>query len=305
MQMRCSLLCGIILSAILGLSQLGATDPASADRESQNANAIAEQILAASSSTAERERLIAEHIEQAPGLIAAMTKNLKAGTPEEYDRIPWIWRVSIAAARRNDAKQIHKLMEVAIPQDGDKLHDWQAVVLGGGVINGLSQLGVMPNQRINEILADDKPLAKRWRRGLEASAAMAEDEKVPAGTRYDALRMIAMEGWDRRGEQLAKYLAKGVNEELQMGAVSGLSDINSKPATDALIASLGNLTDNNRNLAWDGLLRTDERAKQVLDAIAAGTIKKAKVPDKVAEKLKTHTSPPIRDSAVRLLGTTK
>jgi hypothetical protein len=39
--------------------------------------------------------------------------------------------------------------------------------------------------------------------------------------------MIPLEGWDKSHEQLTRYLKRRTNAELQMGAVSGLSDIDS------------------------------------------------------------------------------
>ena len=47
--------------------------------------------------------------------------------------------------------------------------------------------------------------------------------------------------WDLRGPQLQKYLAAGVHEELQMGAVSGIADMQSTLATKALLDSLKHL----------------------------------------------------------------
>jgi len=298
---RASMICLLIFGFALQRSQPQAGEPTNAKGELPGAKFIASKILASGTPAADREGLIAEHIDLASELVAAMTVDLKADSTDQYDRIPWIWRVAIAAGRRNDARQLLKLLEVATPKVDARLHDWQAVVLGGGIINAFSQLGLWPDQRINEIVGKDEQLAKRWQRAVELASAMADDEKVPSGTRYDALRMIPLEGWERRGKQLTKYLAKDVNEELQMGAVSGVCDINARPATTALISSLGNLTENNRKLAWQGLLRTDERAKQVLEAIETGAIKQVDVPEEVAKRLKEHASQQIRDTALKLL----
>jgi hypothetical protein len=141
----------------------------------------------------------------------------------------------------------------------DKLRDWQAVVIGGGVINGISQAGPWPGKRLAELI-DDKP---RWEAVLKQAVAMADDAKVPAGTRYDALRMVALADWAVAEPVLTKYLPKGTNAELQMGAVSGLADVDHPKAADLLAKSLPDLTPANRALAIDGLLRTPERAKML------------------------------------------
>lgn len=43
------------------------------------------------------------------------------------------------------------------------------------------------------MLAGDAKLRQKWEKLIFASKAMAEDEKVKTGTRYDALRIVALE----------------------------------------------------------------------------------------------------------------
>src|SRR5262249_17300940 len=86
---------------------------------------------------AKRQALIAQHLDRAADLLAALTADLRPGTKEEYRRIPWIWRVAIAAGKRNDTGQLRRILDVALPKAGEPLHDWQAVVLGGGLSNGV------------------------------------------------------------------------------------------------------------------------------------------------------------------------
>src|SRR6185436_8638196 len=100
------------------------------------------------------------------------------GTPQEYDRIPWIWRVAIACGKRNDAGQIKAVLEASLPHEGEPLRDWQAVVIGGGIINGLSERGLWPGDRVAEILGKDDLLLKRWNTALDFASAMADDEKT-------------------------------------------------------------------------------------------------------------------------------
>ena len=240
----------------------------------QDAAAIAGQILDDSQPAEQRQALIRKHPELAAELVAAMAEGIpQDNEKEEYRRIPWIWRVAIAEGKRNQIETLRKLVEVSLPKHGDELRHWQAVVLGGGVINGISQAGRWPKQRIDELLRSDESLMSRWKEALVAAARMADDQKVPHGTRYDALRMVALaEGADGRS-QLARYLAKGTNAELQMGAVSGLSDIDAPETAPLLLSNLKNLTAGNRALAIDALLRTDERAAALLTALEKGEVK--------------------------------
>jgi hypothetical protein len=77
---------------------------------------------------------------------------------EEYRRISWIWRVTVAAAKRNDVREMNPIVEFSLPQPGKPLRDWEAVVLGGGIINGIGLVGAWPNEQMEKIVADDPAL---------------------------------------------------------------------------------------------------------------------------------------------------
>jgi putative membrane-bound dehydrogenase-like protein len=270
--------------------------PARAD-----AKDLAKQILDDKVPAARRQAIIAEHPDLAADLVREMTADLKPGTKEEYRRIPWIWRVAVAAGRRNDAGQLKKLLAVSLPAATEPLRDWQAVVVGGGIVNGISLNGAWPAPRLEELVRDDAELKKRWERARELASAMADDAKVPTGTRYDALRMIPLAGFDRRGAQLAKYLAKGTHNELMMGAISGLSDIDSPKVAALLMDGLAHFSVANRKLAIDALLRTDGRTTALLDALEAGKIKRALLTPAQVKALREHRNKALRARAVKLL----
>jgi dienelactone hydrolase len=252
-----------------------------------------------------RQAVIERHPQLAADIVAAMAAPLEFTLQradrspkaelqrEEYRRIPWIWRVSVAAGRRNRVEELRPLLDVALPRPGQPLRDWQAVVIGGGVINGLSNAGAWPGRRAAELIGDDNALQQRWRRSLQLAVPMADNESVPTGTRYDALRMIALLGWDESRSQLTKYLADGVNDELQMGAVSGLSDIESDGVAAALVSAIRRCSDHNRELALDALLRTPERAVALLAAVEAGKVSATTVAPKRVARLREHESPSV------------
>ncbi|MEO6436300.1 MAG: hypothetical protein ABIP55_11155, partial [Tepidisphaeraceae bacterium] len=192
--------------------------------------------------------------------------------------------------KRNDTGQMKRILDASLPKEGEPLRDWQAVVIGGGIINGISQRPpYWPAERIAEVIGDDAALRKRWERSLELSSAMADDEKVKPGTRYDALRMLGAEPWDKRGQQLVRYLSDK-NAELQMGAVSGLADVNAPQATAALLEATPTLTEGNRTLALNALLRDAPRRAALREAIAAGKLD-ASMLDPEMQKRLASTAP--------------
>ncbi|MCX7702003.1 MAG: HEAT repeat domain-containing protein [Gemmataceae bacterium] len=232
---------------------------------------IAREILDASTAEDRRAFLIREHLGHAPELIRAMTKDLGPGD-EEYRRIPNIWRVAISAGRRDETSVLRRLLEISLPKENESLRDWQAVVLGGGIINGWSLEGKWPKERLDELVRDEPQLQQRWQSALAEAHRMADDKNVPTGTRYDALRMIALDTWDRGGKHILQYLGRSTHAELQMGAVSGLGDMDCPEAATALIQALKDLTNDNRRLAIDCLLRTTERKQMLREGIDKGIV---------------------------------
>ena len=285
---------------------LAAKGEAAADAARDDANAdaaaVAALILDKSKPEAERDAAAKANAGRAGEIIPHMTRNLAVGTPAEYDAIPWIWRVAVACGRRNETESLRRLLDASLPAEGGKLLDWQAVVIGGGVINGVSDQGVWPAKRVPEIIGDNVGLRKRWQHALDLAAAMADDETVPVPTRYDALRMLGVEPWEKRGEHLARYLKPGTHEELQMGAVSGLADVDSPRATEALVAAVPTLAAENRQLALKGLTRSEPRALALLDAVAARRIDRSLLGDERIKQLRSHPAEPVRRRAAEVLG---
>lgn len=249
-----------------------------------------------------RQDLIEQNPKLAAELIGGITDELTPGTPEEYRRIPLVWRIAIATGQRNDKEEIRSVLEVALPQPNQPLHDWRAVVIGGGIINGISLEGFWPLPRIQEILKDQSALVLRWQLALDEAAKLVEDEKITTGTRYDALRMIALDRWDRRGPQLQKYLGKGVHAELQMGAVSGLVDVDQPAATTLLVNGLRHFAPRNRQLAITGLLRGENRQKLLIEALENGMAQPAWIDAEQRAKLLKTADPEWRMRVVKVLG---
>ncbi len=263
---------------------------------------LGEQILDDRKPAAARTALIARN----PARSAEILRDMIAGQEtwsedEEYRRIPWIWRVTIAAGKRNDLTEMRELLDLSLPASGAPLADWQAVVIGGGLINGITLAGGWPDERIEQMLGNDAGLRRRWEQALNQAMAMADNEETRSGTRYDALRMIALLPWAESGEQLQSYLAPGTKADLQQGAVSGLGDMRVPEAAAALVASFAGLEERNRDFAIEALTRTNDRATALLDALESGSIDPALLTEAQSKRLRTQENPALRAQAERLL----
>lgn len=303
-------LASLLLVCIAGIPQFIALCSSTGDAaEPQIKNAPAEtaigddaaRILDDSLANEAREALIAKLPAKAAELIVAMTTGMPDDAREEYRRIPWIWRVAVACGKRNQADQILNVLRISIPAKDQTLRDWQAVVIGGGIINGIGLSGDWPRSRIEAILRDEPDLKTRWQSCITLAVQMADNEKVPTGTRYDALRIVAMDDAKPRRDQLIKYLAKGIDDELQMGAISGLSDVESDDVPRVLLENLGHFNEENRMLALDALTRTESRSAKLLDALTDGRVKKSMLSSKQMKSLLESKSQSIKERAMKVL----
>lgn len=235
--------------------------------------AIGRQLADNTKSEPERMALIEKHPSLAAEILTAMGAETQVNTPQEYERIPWIWRVAVAAGKRNDGPEIVEIFKATLPREGEPLRDWQAVVIGGGIVNGIGLTGAAPRARLEELLqSDNDDMLARCHWCLQESIAMADNVKIKEGTRYDALRIIAMQPWENCGAQLKSYLKPGTSEELQAGAISGALDVPEAAAFDAVLTHVMTYPPANRDLALDGALRTRLGQKAVLLALLKGQV---------------------------------
>jgi hypothetical protein len=112
--------------------------------------------------------------------------------------------------------------------------------------------------------------------------------------------MLGALPWDEAGPQLLRYLPAGTNEELQMGAVSGLADIDAPQATSALVEALAHLKGRNRDLALDALLRNEPRALALLDMVDKRAVDLASLGEARLKRLEEHESHAVRERAAAL-----
>jgi hypothetical protein len=267
-----------------------------------DATALARQILDDSRPEAERKQIILDHPQLSLALLKALVVDMPAAdSKEEYRRIPWIWRVTVAAGKRNQVAELTPIVDFCVPAPNEPLRDWQAVVLGGGVVNGIGLSGGWPDEQIRAVVAGNSDLSQRWARLLAEAAVMADNPKIFKGTRYDALRIIGLDTWDRRGAQLFRYILNGIDDELQQGAIGGLSDMRSPCVAQALVSGFSHYEPENRGFALRALMRDHDRTLVLLEAIGTGTVKAADLGAERVARLVNHPDPAIRQRARQLL----
>ena len=135
----------------LGLAIVFLGLAAGGSARADEARELAARVLDETGGREGREAIVRDHPELAARLLAEMTAGLAPGSPEEARRIPWIWRVAIAAARRGDGPEVLRILDVGRPAPAP-LDDWRAVVVGGGIINGFTLAGRWPARRVEGLL---------------------------------------------------------------------------------------------------------------------------------------------------------
>ena len=247
-------------------------DGASEYRYDITASKIALKLLNSNIEEKIRLDLIDEYPCLSSEILTELIRDLESETREETKRIPWIFRVTVAAGERNTDSELLEILEISLPKPGEKLLNWQTVVLGGGIVNGISRQGIWPKSRIHDILQADHILSERWKYAIEESYQIAADPEVPNPWRYDALRILAMDSPEKSIPELQSYLDPDLDDHLNMGAISGLSDIQSTVVTDLLLSGLPHFSDRNRNLVLEAMLRTDRRIAVLFKKISSNEL---------------------------------
>lgn len=279
----------LILGLLAGLFALvsSSESPAqvAAQVPAQVAAQVAQEILAQTGES-QREGLIDKHKSMARDLILAWTKDLGTNPADpnsgslEYQRIPSIWRAAILAIRDPATRKaaLGDLVDLSLPEPTGPMRDWQAVVLGGAIINGLSLEGLWPKVELEKLLAEHPDWKPRWDRALELAKSDAYNPKVPIGTRYDAIRILAMLPAEQAVGKVSPFLDlegpvlggldPASKDELQMGAISALSDIDGPEMFEPMLSKYSNFSYGNQKLAYQAMQRTDQRrlAWQILDS---------------------------------------
>ena len=145
--------------------------------EKPDVAAIASQLLDDKLSQEERKQIVESHPDIALDLLKALTDGLKPGN-EEYRRIPWIWRVAIEAAKRNEGTQVRDILVSSLP----KARRAAARLAGGRHRRRDHQRAqpedIWPREQLTELLAGDAGLQSRWDRLLVQAGEMADNETV-------------------------------------------------------------------------------------------------------------------------------
>ena len=168
-------------------------------------------------------------------------------------------------------------------------------------MNGISLSNRWPQAEIQKSLDLQPDLNPAWSHALQQAALMTTAESIPPGTRYDALRMVALLDWSVAAPLLEKHLSKDSHPELQMGAVSGLSDVSETAATALLIAAWGNLSESNQRLAIDALTRSPQRCLETLKALEDGRLPASLKAGEKLQSLLEHPSDEVKSMASHVL----
>ncbi|MFM7862781.1 MAG: HEAT repeat domain-containing protein, partial [Planctomycetaceae bacterium] len=213
--------------------------------------------------------------------------------------------LSVATAKSGNKSQILSLLLLAMPAPDSPRQHWQAVVIGGGLINGVTQSGLWPHELFAASQFNTPETLNRWNRTLQLAKTMALDMQVPAGTRYDALRILALLPTEQALSSLLPQLKPNTHPELQMGAISALGDIPAPEAAAELVNHLPGFTAENQQLAITALTRTPERCLLLLKALENNSIPANILSLNDAHSLQQHPDENVRKAAVHVLAKDK
>ena len=244
-----------------------------------------------------REHVIHQRPGMGPDVLALMTADLQPDDLEEqYRRMPWIWRVAIAVGRRNDGGEILDMLEVCVPRASQPLEHWQAVVIGGGLINEDFPVGRVSRKT-------PRPDSQRHSGGQENvasnSAACRNHGRRRSCQTGNAIRRVAhgraAASRSRRVRVCVDTSTRKRITSFRWARSAAWSTLKRQRRPHNSADALSWLKGNNRYLALEGMLRTDERAAVLAASIESGRVA---VSSANATKLTQHAVLAIRTRAV-------
>lgn len=231
---------------------------------------VADQLLAPGLDPSQRQRMIDHFWSKADQILHHWSQQQPWSAEDQARWIPTIWMLTNRACKSGDQNLARRILDEALPRIDGTIDDWRVVVLGGAVVGGLSDSMTWPRPAIESWMESDAQRMARWQRVLKWSIEKAADEKTSTGTRYDALRLVAMLPEEQAFEALRPYWDEGVHEELRMGAISAASDIDSPRSIPLLFDAAKNEAGHLRSLAIDGLLRTRAGRAALVEGLQSG-----------------------------------
>ncbi|MFN9591883.1 MAG: neutral/alkaline non-lysosomal ceramidase N-terminal domain-containing protein [Pirellulaceae bacterium] len=233
---------------------------------------VAEQLLAPGLDPARRQRMIDSFWPKTDQILHHWSQQQPWSAEDQVRWIPTIWMLTNRACKSGDQDLAMRILDEALPRIDGTIDDWRVVVLGGGVVGGLSDSITWPRPVIENWMESDAQRIARCQRVLMFSIEKAADEKTSTGTRYDALRLVGMLPEEQVFSVLDPYWNGDVHEELRMGAISAASDIDSPQSVPLLSTAAKNESGHLRSLAIDGLLRTQAGRKSLVEELRMGNL---------------------------------
>lgn len=166
--------------------------------------------------------------------------------------------------------------------------------LGRGLARrGTSLLKVLPAER----QSDEEALIDVF----VANARAALDQDQPLKIRQGAIELLAFADFDTASQSLPELLTSSVPPPLQQAAVAALGRMDHVSIAQLLLQEWRSYSPATRRVVVSELLSTPARIAVLLDAVAAGEVRRSDIERSAIQQLATHKDKSIRARSQKLL----
>jgi putative heme-binding domain-containing protein len=134
-----------------------------------------------------------------------------------------------------------------------------------------------------------------------AAVNVAVDAQAPEPARVQAIQLLGLTSYGESGARLLSLLDSQQPQVVQLAAIATLARFNDPQVGPELTKRWSTLTPRLRSEALAALLARPERARALLEAIAAGTIQPAVLDSMQTKFLVNHRNKEVRELAVKVL----
>ena len=228
-----------------------------------------------------------EMFRESAGLLSAAKVSGDAEEKAAADLQTFLGGLVQVIGARNDSNEVASVLEYVAKANDPAL----AFALVHGLGEGLQRARAsLPTERIQPV--------------IERATKLAGDKTQPPAVRVQAVELLALSSYASCGSSLLALLDINEAQTVQLAAMHTLGRFSDPKIGVELTARWLSLTPRLRNEALNVLLARSDRIPALLDAVEAGTIRRADLASPQIDFLTNYREAPLRARSIKLLTAT-
>lgn len=248
-------------------------------------------------------RAVASSVSQQPGALLSAILSLpmwSSREPSDGQQLLVQELAALVGARRNPAEIGAVLADLMLLSGGPASQKTQRGVLLG-VAQSLARRGSSLTDQLQKLPKEQASVKPGIERLFTEAAHSADDAKLRAAARIQAIELLAYAPFSLAGPVLAQLTEKEPQQELRLEAIDALAAHRDPSIAALLLKNFSSQTPTVRRIVLDAVIGPRDRAAALLDEIEAKRIAPSELDRVRADRLAKHSDPGVRQRAAKIL----